>query len=325
MIYVLYDDDEDGFCACYAAQMKFGERAKYLAVERGDPPPEMPDATDIYILDFNYSREVMKELAAACPHVVLIDHHVSAQIELVGLPYCHFDTTKSTAVLSWEYFWPESAVPMFMRYVQDQDLWQWRIEWSKEVRCAVQSYPRDYETWERISGVTMPRHLDIEYLNLNTLIAEGIPILRYVKRQISNAQESRTAIFVIGPSPRISFDPEEAQAGPDRFVVPVVNASAMQSEIANNLLMLNPNARFVAYYYDDAQGIRHWGLRSRMDETDVSIIARMFGGGGHKQAAGFQTYHDASYGVPVPRDQTAALSVEEILRGHREKVITYAT
>ena len=30
-------------------------------------------------------------------------------------------------------------------------------------------------------------------------------------------------------------------------------------------------------------------LRSSIDELDVSVIARRFGGGGHRQAAGFST------------------------------------
>jgi oligoribonuclease NrnB/cAMP/cGMP phosphodiesterase (DHH superfamily) len=44
---------------------------------------------------------------------------------------------------------------------------------------------------------------------------------------------------------------------------------------------------FAAYYWDSPTG-REFGLRSAPDGLDVSVIARKFGGGGHKHAAGFK-------------------------------------
>jgi len=322
MIYVLYDDDADGFGACYAAQLKFGNECKCIAVNRGDPPPDMPDATECYILDFNYPRDVMKALQDRF-RTVLIDHHISAEIELIGLPYCHFDTTKSACVLSWEYFWPDSRVPIFLQYIQDADLWQWRLPFSKQIRLAVDSYARDPETWRQISGINYVRDTSLEMQRMNQLVEIGEPILQYVRTQIAGTKP-RQAVFVTGESPRISFDIEEAQSGSDRYVVPVVNATQFQSEIASNLISEFPNALFVAYYYDNDAGLRQWGLRSRPDGIDVSVIAKMFGGGGHRQAAGFRTFHDAGYGMAPSKPATVgALSAEEILQSDG-KNITYA-
>ncbi len=42
----------------------------------------------------------------------------------------------------------------------------------------------------------------------------------------------------------------------------------------------------------DAGPLRRVSLRASVDELDVSAIARLFGGGGHRQAAGFSS--DAS-------------------------------
>jgi hypothetical protein len=53
--YVLYHSNcYDGFGAAYAAWKKFGdEGTKYLPVSYGFPPPEMPDAKAVSIVDFS--------------------------------------------------------------------------------------------------------------------------------------------------------------------------------------------------------------------------------------------------------------------------------
>ena len=44
-----------------------------------------------------------------------------------------------------------------------------------------------------------------------------------------------------------------------------------------------------AWYLDGRSGRRKVSLRATDGEVDVSVIARQFGGGGHRQAAGFTT------------------------------------
>ena len=48
---------------------------------------------------------------------------------------------------------------------------------------------------------------------------------------------------------------------------------------------------FAACYYETAKG-RVYSLRSREGGVDVSVIASLFGGGGHKNAAGFRIGFD---------------------------------
>lgn len=306
MIYVLHDDDADGFGSCFAAQLKFGPDATYIPVNRGDPPPTMPDASEIFILDFSYSRAVMESLAHGAK-ITLIDHHASAQEELAGLPYCHFDTSKSAAVLSWEYFQPEQPVPLFFKYIQGADLWAWQLPHSQEIHCAVESHPLDFQTWKNISGISAPtRCFELEMECINNLIREGEICLRYADQQIQQMLDSANqAVFVMGDPAYVSFDPDEAQQGEDRYTVPVINASVLKSEACNQLLERNPDAKFAAYYHDMPHNRRQWGLRSR-DGFDVSQIAKRFSGGGHPKSAGFQTAHDPNQGIPAKQSPTTA-------------------
>ncbi|MGH3049498.1 MAG: DHH family phosphoesterase, partial [Gaiellaceae bacterium] len=48
-------------------------------------------------------------------------------------------------------------------------------------------------------------------------------------------------------------------------------------------------AALVREQTNEAAETRKGSLRASIDELDVSAIARLFGGGGHRQAAGFST------------------------------------
>ena len=52
--------------------------------------------------------------------------------------------------------------------------------------------------------------------------------------------------------------------------------------------ILSKGEPFGATFYYDGEGV-NWSLRSDDNGVDVSDIAKKFGGGGHKHAAGFRT------------------------------------
>ena len=74
-------------------------------------------------------------------------------------------------------------------------------------------------------------------------------------------------------------------------ITPVVNVPYMWGSDAAHLLckeyVPGSPAGFAAYYWD-RDGFREFGLRSLPDGMDVSEVAKLYGGGGHKHAAGFR-------------------------------------
>jgi len=70
--------------------------------------------------------------------------------------------------------------------------------------------------------------------------------------------------------------------------VPVAHAPyAFASDLAHEMLKAYPQAPFAAVVVD-AYGGRTYSLRSEDGRRDVSEVARSFGGGGHRNAAGFR-------------------------------------
>jgi oligoribonuclease NrnB/cAMP/cGMP phosphodiesterase (DHH superfamily) len=72
-----------------------------------------------------------------------------------------------------------------------------------------------------------------------------------------------------------------------KYDVPVVNAATNISELGQEMCSKHPDAPF-SVSYCDRQDVRSWSLRS-IGDFDVSTVAKAFGGGGHRNAAGFST------------------------------------
>lgn len=269
----------DGTGAALAAWLKYQEDADYQAVNYGQSLPQIPEGQPVFIVDFSYPREVLERLQDTNPLVVL-DHHATAQKDLEGLLCATFDMDKSGAVLSWEYFHPSDPVPEFFLYLQDRDLWRFALKMSREVSMALRSYPMDFKVWEDMWR-------DVEKLKV-----EGVACRRLTEQQVDNmAKNFRWGYFDMRGEPEIYFSSIDAKTRPhigdgSLYVVPVANATVFFSEVGEKLLEQWPNAPFSAYYLDRSDGKRQWGMRSRAD-FDCSVVAKSFGGGGHKQASGF--------------------------------------
>jgi oligoribonuclease NrnB/cAMP/cGMP phosphodiesterase (DHH superfamily) len=246
----------DGFGAAWAAWKKFGAKALYQSVQYGEDPPAFSEPRAIYLLDFIFPREVIEELRSKGNRVVVIDHHKSAMNALDGLPDTVFDMEKAASVLAWEHFFPDAEVPELLQYVQDYDLWKFDLPLSKEVSIALTTYPMEFSVWDG--------------LDTDALARDGRPLLRLQHEMVQQMCDQATLVRF------------------DAYEVPVVNVSAFSSEVGEELLKRFQQAPFSVSYHDRADGQRHWSLRSRPD-FDVSVLAKKYGGGGHRQAAGFET------------------------------------
>ncbi len=195
--------------------------------------------------------------------LVVLDHHRTAEMELFGLSsgsncgLIRFDMTKSGARLAWDYFFRDEPIPWLVSYVEDRDLWSWKLPMSKEVSAAIASYPKDFALWEKWG-----QQKEIPW----ELVTEGAAILRYQQQQIDNACKNAVEITL------------------DGHRVLCVNSAMLISEIAGKLAIGRP---FGATFFIRSDGKKVWSLRSDQDSVDVSEVARRRGGGGHFHAAGF--------------------------------------
>jgi oligoribonuclease NrnB/cAMP/cGMP phosphodiesterase (DHH superfamily) len=255
MEYVLYHENcDDGFGAAWTAWQALGDRARYIPVQHGEPPPEIPDGSTLTIVDFAYPRDVLIGLKERLGSLWVLDHHKTAAKDLAGLDFTTFDMEKSGAMLAWDHWFPGEPAPPLLQYIQDRDLWLFQLPNSPEVSAALRSYPRDFPVWSTLS--------------VDVLARDGIAIQRARGIQVSDHVKLAALRNVGG------------------YLVPVVNATCYLSDIGDQLNANYPDSPFAACYFDRADGRRQWSLRSR-GEFDVSEVAERFGGGGHRNVAGY--------------------------------------
>jgi oligoribonuclease NrnB/cAMP/cGMP phosphodiesterase (DHH superfamily) len=263
---VLYHAEcSDGFGAAWALWKRFPS-AQFIPVKHGLPPPAGLTGRRIIIVDFSYARSILESLAAQAASLQVLDHHITAQHALDGLPFAYFDQKKSGAVLAWEWT-HQTPVPWLLQYVQDKDLWHWALPASREINAALASYPYDFAVWDG--------------LRQETLETEGRAILRYENELVGKiAAEAVLATF-------------------HDETVPVVQSAVLTSQVGERL---SAHHAFCVIWHD-RDGRRYYSLRSRADGADVAAIATQYGGGGHTHAAGFSVLLGAD--APSPLDPLA--------------------
>ena len=287
----------DGFGAAFAAWLKLGDSAEYLPMEHGTiKTPEDFDmkvslaakGNDVYILDFSFPREVMDALFKYAKRVEWYDHHKSAFEMWCGVyehgmefydvvdgkHYIALDDKRSGAMLAWHNFHPGTEVPMLIQHVDEYDRWQFKLIGTKEFHAALRSYkPWTFEQWWRLfydkHGLGTDKRA--------ALIQEGKAILRAHNQNVQTAlKQARNCIL------DISIDGYRTYPIGLTCNAPSFLASDLGHELANK------SGTFGLVWSMAADGRAHCSLRSN-GEYDVSAIAKAFGGGGHRNAAGFST------------------------------------
>ncbi|WP_111979307.1 DHHA1 domain-containing protein [Algibacillus agarilyticus] len=259
----------DGFGAALSVKVyldKLQQECEFLPAFHGD---EAPDVTgkNVYIVDFAYPRDVLIRMSEQAESIIVLDHHKTAEADLVGLPFCEFDMSKSGAMMAWEKFGNADEVPDLIRYIQDRDLWTWALPMSKAYSAALQLKSMDFEIWEPL----------LDNAKTAELCAEGEVIEAYQQAKVKRALKQDIEMVTI--------------AG---HQVPCINTTHLISEIGNELAKGHP---FAAMFFDTADK-RVYSLRSAEDGIDVALIAKQFGGGGHFHAAGFSVAKPAHHFNP---------------------------
>lgn len=311
--YVIYHGNcSDGFTAALAAYKYFERRqatATATAAAPGDAaavPMSMPSMPQFHagrfnvlppltevqnkcvlIVDFSYKKPDMAKLMSVAKKVVVLDHHKTAQEDLKDLPAPHkvFCMDHSGAYLSWRFFFrdqPLSAMPLMVRYVEDNDMWWKRLPHTLKFTAFMFTLPFTFEDYGRL----------LSDEGVRDAIAQGQGMVK------QNASILNSSIKYAAP--------KFIQIGDRYYMATFLNATTLKSELGNRAFVEYPHIDFAAVYsHNDYNNTTSFSLRSIETAADVSEIAKSFGGGGHRCAS-----------ACLVRAITNCLPVEE-LDGHK--------
>ena len=261
----------DGFGAAFAVWRAWGDDARYISRGHDDDKLRADEFSGALLafVDIAPNNDELSALADTADQLILLDHHVSSQARFLSDPsvenkvemaghHVHFDLAHSGAVLAWQHFHPTTPVPELLQYVEDQDLWNWKLPDSDAVNAAIASYPREFEVWDRLAADS-----------IESLVGQGQPILRANRMEVERRLEHARPVAL----------------GTRR--IEAVNASTNRSQIGHEL------ARRAAYGEQwglvyRVEGAEVFGTLYSIGDLDISKVAVSYGGGGHKNAAGFR-------------------------------------
>lgn len=266
--FIYHEDCPDGLAAAWCARRKLGDKITLLPYNHGPNiiPPDV-SGKNVVIADYSFDAETTKKMIKEAASFVVLDHHASAMEKLEDIPpeYKVFTMAMSGATLSWCYFFPGEPVPLWLRYVEDKDIWRWVHPHSREYSAGADLNIKTFEDMDRLHEGGQEA--------IDALITEGKVLQRYIQKVVDrHVRKSQLCTL----------------KGFPQYTAAVVNSSVSASEIGNAICVQVQEADYaIIWQFDSISRQYIVSLRSNTDEVDVSKIAQTYGGGGHRRASGF--------------------------------------
>ncbi|MFQ5578292.1 MAG: DHH family phosphoesterase, partial [Anaerolineae bacterium] len=277
----LHHNDADGLCAAAIVRRRYGDAVELREIDYGLPIPwdKIEAAEAVIMVDFSLPRpDMLKLRRAKGQNFVWIDHHLSALNDMAG----EADISglrrldAAACVLAWEYYFPEYDIPPSVRFIGDRDIWRFAYL-QTQAFCEGLFYA---DTAAANDALWQPLLNGDEAL-IQTFIDRGEILLEARLKGI--ARHVQTCGF------------ETTFAGHKTLAVNLPGSG----DVGHYICGLGFD---IAYVYSDAwqdgQVITNVSLYS--ETVDVSQIAKTYGGGGHKGAAGFRFVRAGNAPFPDP-------------------------
>lgn len=265
---IYHKDCVDGFAAAWVVRSRF-PNAIFHSASYGDDVPVIPPGAVVYIVDFSYPMEKLTTLCERAGAVHVLDHHASAIKRLTesDIPtpdnlHLVLDINRSGAGITWDTL-RNGHRPNFIKYAEDYDLWRFQYgDLTRNYQRYLAFIGWDFEAWDTcIRARESDVMLHGELLRANDR--------RQMEWHINNTW--RGMMF------------EGTQ-------VSLINVPRYATSLVNNEVL---NFQPVVLSYYDTPATRVYRINTRPDSgIDASELAERYGGGGHKNAAGFTVTRD---------------------------------
>lgn len=261
-----HHNDADGRCAA-AIVYKAYRFCRFVEMNYDKPVPfELIDLDEeIIIVDFSFKPDDMEKLVNITGEIVWIDHHKTildhpfnkpaiAGIREINYSGCYY---------TWQYFFPELPVPWAVELISDYDTWTLALPDSKAMRFGLGLYPHGPKEhiWESLLTGKWPE----VNLAISQLIDDGRIVLKFINQ--FGGEYIKSYGFEIADFEGFRCIAQGVYTFGSTFFGPLID----EYDICISFEWTGQN----------------WIVGLYSVKTDVSTIAKKYGGGGHKGAAGF--------------------------------------
>ena len=263
--FVIYHGNcPDGFAAAFCAYL-YNKDIEFYPAYYNQAPPNIKNK-NVLICDFSYPLDITKNIISLASNLLILDHHKSASENLVNNideKYYNIDMEHSGVYLAWYYFFPDKEMPLFMRYIQDHDLWHNKMEHINEITTYITTVNFNFDEYNKL--------LDDNYL-LTTCLSSGLSMIKIINTRLEQAYKQLNIQFI--------------ELNNNYYLVGFLNSVELKSELGNKIIVENPKLNFSVVYSINYENKHVVSLRSDNKHSDVSLIAKNYNGGGHRNASG---------------------------------------
>jgi nanoRNase/pAp phosphatase (c-di-AMP/oligoRNAs hydrolase) len=275
-------DCTDGKTAAFVMSLLLSKsdlETEYIGVNYEEP---LPDVTDchVYIVDFSYRPEILKEASYAAKSLTMLDHHLTAaqqwegyftSNDIPGIQCPHHITVRedrSGAGLALDYVLSKDPTIYHKRLstivaaVQDRDLWLFKISDTKVI-------------FEVLNGLEGDFNTQLHWLVYKCSAKMFKDLI--IKATISLELRERLAMDYSQHATLVNYD---------GYTVPIINIPPNFASRVGEIL--SEHHPFAILY--NIKGNRvNCSMRSKVRTgIDVSALAKKRNGGGHIHASGFR-------------------------------------
>lgn len=230
--------------------------------------PDDLKGKNVLICDFSYSKDQLLEMIKISNKLLILDHHKTAKDELEDIPDVNkvFDMSHSGAYITWRYFFRyDMYLPKMIKYVEDRDIWLNKQPMTDEFSTVMMNTDYSFQAYAKF--------LDDKYLS-KTVFPVGKGMVTQKNKDIKDVESDIIPHFI--------------KIKGKYYFAGHLMQKLHKSELGNHAFSVLPNLNFsVIYSHNPFSKTMSYSLRSMNDRTDVSKIAKVFGGGGHRNASGF--------------------------------------
>jgi uncharacterized protein len=232
------------------------------------------EVRNVYIFDISMGPATFRHIKTYTPSVLYFDHHETtlgywSQEE--DDSHVTIDQSRAGCEMAWDFFF-RSPYPRAVRHIGNRDTWR-----NEYVENTIQSQ----EICEVIYSTYIPSeeylekwiHL-VQKTDFTEDITLGITLINIRNNRIRNIVKNRVQKTIT--------------LRKQKYRVVSVNSTCDQSDIGSYIMSTEKDCDFCAIWYYVGKNKYRVSLRSQ-GHIDVSKVAAIFGGGGHKEAAAFKT------------------------------------
>lgn len=268
-------------------------------VPYADKMPSNIENKNVVIIDVAYNKKVVEHIFKNAKRVLFIDHHDSVHDDIVLLKKKYntensdketsimyiYDDKECGATLTWKYLYPNKPIPLFIKYIKDNDVGIWKIKNIHEfitglnVYCNCDLNSRNITKWKQIM---------YNKQKMKMIMKKGITYMEYIKHMFDNNIFKASLNTFPGDKIYNKFKKYFKKRGQYK----VAAYCGMQCLINKYIPLIFDKFKcdFIIYWIYNIEYNKYiLVLRSR--KVDVGTIAKLLGnGGGHKYASACSFY-----------------------------------